>query len=178
MSGVILLVSLLMIINLYFPAHHCVTEDLSPPRSNHHLMSVASPGSHLTQLIVFKNWTQDTVWHTEGGEGNIFSSSTRGTQKGNKLKGSGKLLKWKLFNFLQLAQGATSLAAGPSKQLQQCELHFVTELQCLVTRLVTVVTCHAVSRDASCCLPSHRSLFSYLSVWGSETPSYKFASGH
>ena len=61
-----------MIINLYFPAHHCVTEDLSPPRSNHHLMSVASPGSHLTQLIVFKNWTQDTVWHTEGGEGNIF----------------------------------------------------------------------------------------------------------
>ena len=31
MSGVILLVSRLMIINLYFPALHCVTKDSSPP---------------------------------------------------------------------------------------------------------------------------------------------------
>ena len=72
------------------------------------------------------------------GRGIFFSSSTHGTQKGNKLRGSGKLLKWKLFNFLQLAQAATSLAAGPSKQLQQCELHFVTELQCLVTQAAAV----------------------------------------
>ena len=91
--------------------------------------------SHLTQLIVFKNWTEDSrVWHEEGerARGIFFLQPTalalHSTQKGNKLKGSGKLLKWKLFNFLQLhnkaprRSRATATAMEPSKQLQHCIL--------------------------------------------------------
>ena len=178
MSGVILLVSLLMIINLYFPAHHCVTEDLSPPRSNHHLMSVASPGSHLTQLIVFKNWTQDTVWHTEGGEGNIFFFFNPRHTKGQQTERQWKVIEVKV---IQLSTAGTRRYVTGSRAFKAVAAVWAAFCD------RAAVSCDAArdSCDMSRSLswrkllsPSHRSLFSYLSVWGSETLSYKFASGH
>ena len=65
--------------------------------------------SYAVDCIQKLNTRQQSLTRGGGGagQGNICSSthSTRtphSTQKGNKLKGSGKLLKWKLFNFLQL----------------------------------------------------------------------------
>lgn len=169
-----------MIINLYFPALHCVTKDLSSssyPRPGIIIWLLSEPQWH-DHTLILRSWLYSKIEHktaesdtTEGEAGGeyFFFHPQHFTQKGNKLKGSGKLLEWKLFNFLQLAHSATSLPGLWSLQ-SSCSNFCTLRHDCSLMWRSSWHSWHVAWRGClrpSVSLASLPSSLISVSVWGS-----------